>query len=103
MIRFLFSFPWGTFTTSSGIALITGIVVFALGAPPALLILVSWAGATVYRSLGSRFAQQLDVVPNQVVPKQLVETSNWRAMAEGAVLSVVVVAIEPAGELAASL
>jgi Na+/H+-dicarboxylate symporter len=46
---------------------------------------------------------ELAVVLNQVVPKQLIETSNWRAMTEGAVLSVVVVAIEPTGELAATL
>jgi hypothetical protein len=41
----------------------------------------------------------LAVVPKNVVPLQLVETGCRRAVAEGAVLASVVVAIEPAREL----
>jgi hypothetical protein len=65
-------------------------------ASPGIAAIAALAGTYV----GGR---NLVVVPNQVVPEQLVEASNWRAMAEGAVLSVIVVAIKPAGELATSL
>jgi hypothetical protein len=59
VIRFLFSFPWGTLTTSTSIAVMTGIAIIGLGAPPAILVPVTWGSMTVYGVLGSRFDKRL--------------------------------------------
>ena len=50
-------------------------------------------------AIAETIRRRLAVVPKQVVPEQLVETIRRRAVAEGAVLAPVVVALEPAGEL----
>ena len=59
MTRFLFSFPWGTLTTSTSVAVITCIAIVGLGAPPAILVPVLWGSMTVYDVLDSRFNRRL--------------------------------------------
>jgi hypothetical protein len=60
MIRFLFSFPWGTLTTSTSVAVVTCIAIVGLGAPPAILVPVLWGSMTVYEVLHSRLNERLD-------------------------------------------
>lgn len=59
MIRFLFSFPWGTLTTSTSVAVVAGIAIIGLGAPPAILVPVTWGSMTVYGLLSPRFDERL--------------------------------------------
>jgi len=59
VIRFLFSFPWGTLTTSTSVAVVIGIAIIGLGAPAAILIPIMWASMTVYGMLAPRFDERL--------------------------------------------
>ena len=59
MARFL-KFPRGAIIISSIVSVTAGVAIVGLGAPPAVLILASWAGATVYMQLNSRINRRLD-------------------------------------------
>jgi hypothetical protein len=50
----LLKFPWGLAAFSGIVSLVSGAAILALGAPPAILILSSWATATVYMALKPR-------------------------------------------------
>lgn len=58
MVRFL-KFPRGAIILSSLVSTAVGIAIVGFGAPPAILILASWAGATVYMELNSRINRRL--------------------------------------------
>ena len=59
VIRFLFSFPWGTLTTSTSVAVVAGIAILGLGAPAVILSPVMWGSMTVYGMLAPRFDERL--------------------------------------------
>ncbi len=59
MIRFLFSFPWGTLASSMLVTVVTGIAIIGMGAPPVILVPVTWGGMTIYGFLSHRFDQRL--------------------------------------------
>jgi len=59
VIRFLFSFPWGTLSVSTSVAVITGVAIIGLGAPPMVLVPVMWGSMAIYRVVGTRFDRQL--------------------------------------------
>ena len=59
VIRFLFSFPWGTLTTSTSVSIVAGIAIIGLGAPPEILVPIAWGSMTVYGMLDSRFDKRL--------------------------------------------
>ena len=56
----LLQFPWGLATFSAVVSLVSGAAILVLGAPPALLILASWATATVYMTMKPRINRRLD-------------------------------------------
>jgi hypothetical protein len=58
MVRLL-KFPRGAIILSSIVSVAAGAAIVDLGAPPAVLILASWAGATVYMQLNSRINRRL--------------------------------------------
>jgi hypothetical protein len=55
----LLQFPWGLAAFSGVVSVITGAAILALGAPPAILILSSWATATVYMTLKPHINRRL--------------------------------------------
>lgn len=55
----LLKFPWGAVILSTLISVAAGIAIIIFGAPPAVLILASWAGATAYMQLNSRINRRL--------------------------------------------
>ena len=55
----LLKFPRGAIILSSIVSVAAGAAIVGLGAPPAVLILASWAGATVYMQLNSRINRRL--------------------------------------------
>jgi hypothetical protein len=60
VIRFLFSFPWGTLATSTSVTVVTGIAIIGMGAPPVILVPVTWGSMTIYGLLSHRFEHRLD-------------------------------------------
>jgi len=60
VIRFLFSFPWGTLTTSTSVAIVIGIAVIGLGVPAVILVPVFYGSLAIYGALSTRFDQRLD-------------------------------------------
>jgi hypothetical protein len=58
MVRLL-KFPRGAIILSSLVSVAAGVAIVGFGAPPAILILASWAGATVYMQLNSRINRRL--------------------------------------------
>jgi hypothetical protein len=58
MARFL-KFPRGAVVLSTIVSMAAGVAIVGFGAPPAILILASWAGATVYMELNSRINRRL--------------------------------------------
>jgi hypothetical protein len=59
VIRFLFSFPWGTLATSTSVAVVTGIAIIDFGAPPVVLVTVTWGSMAIYGALSSSLDQRL--------------------------------------------
>ena len=55
----LFKFPRGAVILSTLVSVAAGVAIVVFGAPPAVLILASWAGATVYMQLNSRINRRL--------------------------------------------
>ncbi|MGH2975321.1 MAG: hypothetical protein ACRDLL_10715 [Solirubrobacterales bacterium] len=55
----LFRPPWGASFFSAIISVITGLAIFALGAPPMILIPVSWATAIGYMTIKGRIVRRL--------------------------------------------
>lgn len=58
-MKWMFQFPWGTLATSTAVAVATGVAILGFGAPPAVLVPVAWASATIYMGLNSRFNRRL--------------------------------------------
>jgi hypothetical protein len=58
MARF-FKFPRGAIVLSTLVSATAAIAIIAFGAPPAIFILSSWAGATAYMELNSRINRRL--------------------------------------------
>ena len=57
--RFL-RLPWGAFAFGVALAIASGFAVLALGMPPAALVPISLAGATLYVALKSSVHGRLD-------------------------------------------
>jgi len=55
----LLRFPRGAIILSSIVSVAAGVAIIGLGAPPAVLILASWAGATVYMQVNPRIKRRL--------------------------------------------
>jgi hypothetical protein len=55
----LFRPPWGASVFSSIVAIATGLAILMFGAPPAVLVPVSWATALVYVVMKPRILQRL--------------------------------------------
>ncbi len=51
--------PWGASLFSSIVSVGTGVAIFAFGAPPVILVPVSWATAVGYMTLKARIARRI--------------------------------------------
>jgi uncharacterized membrane protein HdeD (DUF308 family) len=60
MMAKAFQPPWGASVFSAIVAIATGVVIFGLGAPPAILVPVSWATAGGYIAMKPRIKRRLD-------------------------------------------
>lgn len=49
---------WGASTLSAAVSIVSGVAIIAFGAPPAILILASWAGATAYMGMSARVGRR---------------------------------------------
>jgi hypothetical protein len=56
----LLQFPWGLVGLSSIVSVASGVAILGFGAPPAILILASWATATFYMTMKPRINRRLD-------------------------------------------
>lgn len=55
----LLKFPRGAVILSSIVSIAAGAAIVGFGAPPGILILASWAGATVYMQVNPRIKRRL--------------------------------------------
>jgi hypothetical protein len=56
----IFQTRWGASTLSAIISVASGVAIISFGAPPAILILASWAGAAVYMAISARIDRRFD-------------------------------------------
>jgi hypothetical protein len=53
-------FPWDLVALSSTVSVACGVAIVGFGAPPAILVLASWALAPFYASIKPRIDRRLD-------------------------------------------
>jgi hypothetical protein len=59
MMARVFQPPWGASAFGAIVAVATGVVIFVFGAPPAILVPVSWGTATAYMAMKPRINRRL--------------------------------------------
>ena len=55
----LFQPPWGASAFSAIVSVVTGLAIFVFGAPPAILVPVSWVTAIAYMRMKPRIVRRL--------------------------------------------